>query len=343
MLKNIVTKPGSAQIATRKYQNAIATKLSDQGCYRDEKLMPKLTLPNNIDPNESNRFSTQRSRELNSSSILTHHSNFIGGNRMDKLDITLDNSSKPADPHVKFYDSHNAVSLNAVMQSNVPQPFGGLHNYAIAPAMPGGSVMSLDKYQAGYMQGTHYTTLRQEFRKNWHQYGEAKDTGMKSSGSVLLQALDKLVMTPAYMNNIRYYSSQGQKPLADDSGDRAAKTKLDEVSGDAKPVTKRDQLKRAIKDYGSTVIVFHVGISLISLGGFYLLVSSGLDVAALMDKFGVSAENSGKIMQGASTFVISYAIHKIFAPVRISITLFSTPFIVKYLRFKGILKPPTPK
>lgn len=339
MLKNIVTKPGSAPIVTRKYQNAIATKMS----YREE----KLSLPQNIDPNESNRFSTQRSRELNSSSMLTHHSNFVGGNKMDRLDITLDNSSKASDPHVKFYDSHNAVSLNSVMQSNVPQPFGGLHTYAIAPAMPGGSVMSLDKYQAGYMQGTHYTTLRQEFRKNWHQYGDganasSKDSGMKSS-RLLCNVLHTFKLTPAHMMNVRYYSSE--KPSVMDGSKRAAETKSNETSEDTQPpvITKRDQLKRAVKEYGSTVIIFHVGISLVSLGGFYLLVSSGLDVAALMDKFGVSAEASGKVMQGASTFVIAYAVHKIFAPVRISITLFSTPFIVKYLRFKGILKPPTPK
>lgn len=341
MLKNFVTKPGTAPIITRKYQNALATQLSnDQGRYREE----KLSLPSNIDPNESNRFSTQRSRELNSSSMLAHHSNFVGGSKMDRLDVTLDNSGKAGDPHVKFYDSHNAVSLNAVMQSNVPQPFGGLHNYAIAPAMPGGSVMSLDKYQAGYMQGTHYTTLRQEFRKNWHQYGEttgSKDkTGMIKSG-LLLHAFN--LTSGRYLNTdvVRYYSSQ--KTVTDGSDGRAAEPKSNEKPEDVKPLSKREQLKRAVKEYGSTVIIFHIGISLVSLGGFYLLVSSGLDVAALMDKFGVSAEASGKIMQGASTFVIAYAVHKIFAPVRISVTLFSTPFIVKYLRFKGILKPPTPK
>uniref|UniRef100_A0A336M0D1 CSON009580 protein n=1 Tax=Culicoides sonorensis TaxID=179676 RepID=A0A336M0D1_CULSO len=313
MFKNIV-KPGSIpSIAGRKYQSAVAPK---QGRYHEE----KLSLPNNIDPNEATRFSTQRSRELNSSSILTHHSNFVDGNKMDRLDITLDNSSsKIGDPHVKYYDSHNAVSLNSVMQSNVPQPFGGLHNYAISQAMPGGGVMSLDKYQAGYMQGTHYTTLRQEFRKNWHQYDDG-----------------------AGIN-----SGQKNKTITNDESssrsDAATNAKPNEKPEDTKPLTKRDQLKRAIKEYGSTVIVFHIGISLMSLGSFYLLVSSGLDVAALLDKLGVSAEASGKIMQGASTFVIAYAVHKIFAPVRISITLFSTPFIVRYLRLKGILKPPTPK
>lgn len=331
MFKNI-TKPGSAHFVTRKYQNAIATKLNNnQSQYREE----KLSLPKNIEANESFGFSTQRARELNSSSILTHHSNFVGANKMDKFDITLDNTSKTQDPHVKFYDSHNAVSLNSVMQSNVPQPFGGLHNYAIVQAMPGGSMVSLDKYQASYMQGTHYTTLRQEFRKNWHQYGTAKDSGMKTSRKTLLDILNKFEMKFPYMNNIRYYSSKEQKSLTECADD-----KPNEKSGDAKPFTKRDQLKRAVKEYGSTVIVFHIGISLISLGGFYLLISSGLvtDVAALMEKIGVSAETNEKIMQG-STFLIAYGIHKIFAPVRISITLFSTPFIVKYLRFKGILKP----
>ena len=41
---------------------------------------------------------------------------------------------------------------------------------------------------------------------------------------------------------------------------------------------------------------------------------------------------------GASTFVIAYAVHKVFAPVRISMTLTCTPFIVNALRRRGILK-----
>ena len=46
-------------------------------------------------------------------------------------------------------------------------------------------------------------------------------------------------------------------------------------SGSKEPeqLSKRAQLKRAVKDYGSTVIVFHVAISLASLGGFYAAVT----------------------------------------------------------------------
>lgn len=44
------------------------------------------------------------------------------------------------------------------------------------------------------------------------------------------------------------------------------------------------------------------------------------------------------VTSNAGTFVVAYAVHKVFAPVRLGITLTATPFIVRYLRNKGILK-----
>lgn len=35
----------------------------------------------------------------------------------------------------------------------------------------------------------------------------------------------------------------------------------------------KDKLKQAVRDYGATVLVFHVTMSLMSLGFFYVLVS----------------------------------------------------------------------
>lgn len=58
---------------------------------------------------------------------------------------------------------------------------------------------------------------------------------------------------------------------------------------------------------------------------------------AMLEKLNL-ADKLPKIAENASTFLIAYGVHKLFAPVRISITLFSTPFIVKYLRRKRILK-----
>jgi len=52
---------------------------------------------------------------------------------------------------------------------------------------------------------------------------------------------------------------------------------------------------------------------------------------------------SSEVGAGASTFVVAYAVHKCFAPVRISVTLASAPFIVRALRSKGWLKTPAGK
>ena len=40
-----------------------------------------------------------------------------------------------------------------------------------------------------------------------------------------------------------------------------------------KKLSQKERLKQAVSQYGATVIIFHVGISLVSLGGFYLAVS----------------------------------------------------------------------
>ncbi|XP_025196316.1 protein FAM210B, mitochondrial-like [Melanaphis sacchari] len=109
----------------------------------------------------------------------------------------------------------------------------------------------------------------------------------------------------------------------------------------AKPseLTPREKLKIAAKEYGSVLIVFHVGISLISLGLVYFFISNGVDVQQWIAWMGLSNANENtKIVAGASQFIIAYAIHKSFAPVRISITLVSVPLIVRYLRTKGIMK-----
>ncbi|PSN54798.1 hypothetical protein C0J52_01989 [Blattella germanica] len=104
---------------------------------------------------------------------------------------------------------------------------------------------------------------------------------------------------------------------------------------DDNELSRKDKLKRAVKEYGATVIVFHIGISLLSLGGFYLAVTSGVDLSGMASSFGM-----GEVAAGAGNFVVAYALHKMLAPVRIGITLGATPVIVRYLRKIGMLKAP---
>ncbi|KAM7090525.1 protein FAM210B, mitochondrial [Ciconia maguari] len=114
-------------------------------------------------------------------------------------------------------------------------------------------------------------------------------------------------------------------------------------SGENKKLNKSQQLKQVFKEYGAVGVSFHVGISLISLGIFYVAVSSGVDMTPVLFKLGFSDSSlQSKMAAGTSTFVLAYAIHKLFAPVRISITVVSVPFIVRYCRKIGFFKPPAP-
>ncbi|XP_075427711.1 protein FAM210B, mitochondrial isoform X3 [Ascaphus truei] len=118
--------------------------------------------------------------------------------------------------------------------------------------------------------------------------------------------------------------------LAQGSSDRVGKEATDPTNSNGKKPNKRQQLKKVFKEYGAVAVSFHVGISLVSLGLFYVIVSSGLDITSLLLKIGFSeAVVQSKMAAGTSTFVLAYAIHKLFAPVRISITIVSVPFIVR--------------
>lgn len=81
----------------------------------------------------------------------------------------------------------------------------------------------------------------------------AKPILLKSSSGAQL-------LTPIFfknnMINKRLESSDAKKPETE-----------------SKPAGNKEKLKQAVSQYGATVIVFHVGISLTSLGICYLLVS----------------------------------------------------------------------
>ncbi|XP_007185505.2 protein FAM210B, mitochondrial [Balaenoptera ricei] len=115
-------------------------------------------------------------------------------------------------------------------------------------------------------------------------------------------------------------------------------------STEEKKQSKSQQLKKIFQEYGAVGVSVHIGISLISLGMFYMVVSSGVDMSAILLKLGFKESLvQSKMAAGTSTFVVAYAIHKVFAPVRISITLVSVPLIVRYFRKVGIFKPPAAK
>uniref|UniRef100_A0A8C4QA37 Family with sequence similarity 210 member B n=1 Tax=Eptatretus burgeri TaxID=7764 RepID=A0A8C4QA37_EPTBU len=120
----------------------------------------------------------------------------------------------------------------------------------------------------------------------------------------------------------------------DQDGNQADEKKIVVGEHESRNVpNKRQRLKQLFKDYGAVAVSFHVSISLLSLGACYTAVSSGVDVSKMLQLMRMDeAMVHSQIAAGTSTFLIAYAVHKLLAPLRISTTLVSVPFIVHYLR-----------
>ncbi|XP_003463697.1 protein FAM210B, mitochondrial [Cavia porcellus] len=133
-----------------------------------------------------------------------------------------------------------------------------------------------------------------------------------------------------------FRSHQEPSRITETAGSKASSTESKQ--------SKTQQLRKVFQEYGAVAVSLHIGISLISLGLFYTVVSSGVDMSAVLLKLGFKESLvQSKMAAGTSTFVVAYAIHKLFAPVRISITLVSVPFLVRYFRKVGLFKPPAAK
>lgn len=171
--------------------------------------------------------------------------------------------------------------------------------------MPGGQWEQGSKWASHDLHSSHYTNLRREVRKNWSNGSKSSDNADKgiydvnlhassassSSASLpLTELIRKRFMNanafacsnhlfampngpanfPANLNVCRFYSTKSSSPPKNEE-------QVTENPQDSeKPVTeltRAEKLKRAVKEYGSTVIVFHIGMSLASLGIFYQLVA----------------------------------------------------------------------
>lgn len=253
-----------------------------------------LPLPLNIDATESMRFSPQRARDITSNTIATNIWN------ARSFDITIDSSKfdikSDADPHVGSYDCTGAVSLNSSMQSNVPSPLGGMHKYTHLN-MPGGQWSQSNKWMSHDLHSSHYTNLRREVRKqsdlakgmivlkNKNLHGKSSST----SSTLWMKMSQSNVMRSSFacLSPINHYSSfchlnaasiQITHRMFSDKKDVVKTNEPNEENQSSNPnesvnLTAREKLKNAIKDYGSTVLVFHIAISLVSLGIFYQLVN----------------------------------------------------------------------
>jgi Protein of unknown function (DUF1279) len=240
---------------------------------RDYPKTEQLPIPPNIDATDFARFSPLRNRDITASTMNVHH-------EMNPIDVTLDQAMPEAktetatfeDPHLGSYDRHGSVNLSCIMQSTVPEPFGGNHKFSHLN-MPGGSWGLQTKYLSHELNSAHYTQLRQDMRSDWSEYDEKAPKGTTETG--VKNAYYCSLLKPNCLNDHHHFLIINKRfiSLSARNSNEAQKPQGELDSTPPAKETAQSKLKKAIKEYGSTVLVFHVGISLMSLGMFYGLVS----------------------------------------------------------------------
>eukprot|EP00887_Chlorella_sp_A99_P003596 scaffold7.g3596.t1 len=92
-------------------------------------------------------------------------------------------------------------------------------------------------------------------------------------------------------------------------------------SGAAPPPSKTEQAKALLARYGSAYLVTSISFALVSFAACYAAVSAGVDMAALLARFGLEV--------GAAA--LAYAAHKALSPVRFPPTVALTPVVARWL------------
>ncbi|XP_017887132.1 uncharacterized protein LOC108629165 [Ceratina calcarata] len=285
---------------------------------------PALPLPTNVSEifaNETGRFTPERARDI-AAPVLLYSNNdrksFYKTEQLTKPAECTSSLKNCNDTHVESYDCFGAVSLNGSMQSTVPKPFCS-NGKSMYLNMPGGQWARDGKYIAEDMQKSHYRSIHLPQLK-------LNKSGLTSH--VATNTLFQTMYTPKYICSTGF-STKTNHVLS-------SKEKVDAIL-----LSRRERFKILMKEYGTTVVIFHIGISLVSLGACYAAVSSGIDLKPIINNIYVTSNQQiDSAINTSSTFLIAYSIHKLMAPIRISLTLAVTPFLVRYLRKIGFLKRP---
>ncbi|KAJ4903104.1 hypothetical protein Rs2_17055 [Raphanus sativus] len=95
-----------------------------------------------------------------------------------------------------------------------------------------------------------------------------------------------------------------------------------------KKKSKTDEAKELLAKYGGAYLATSITLSLISFSLCYALVTSGVDVQALLLKVGISTNETG---EKVGAFALAYAAHKAASPIRFPPTVALTPIVANWI------------
>ncbi|XP_010417880.1 PREDICTED: uncharacterized protein LOC104703550 [Camelina sativa] len=103
---------------------------------------------------------------------------------------------------------------------------------------------------------------------------------------------------------------------------------IDGESNKKKKKSKTDEAKELLAKYGGAYLATSITLSLISFSLCYVLVTSGVDVQALLLKVGISTNETG---EKVGAFALAYAAHKAASPIRFPPTVALTPIVANWI------------
>jgi hypothetical protein len=108
------------------------------------------------------------------------------------------------------------------------------------------------------------------------------------------------------------------------------------------------RVKELFRKYGKVALGVHIGVYTTFLAGCYIAVDQKVDVRSALIHMGLMREpQEGEepgwldksLSGGGSTIVLAIICNKALFPIRTPLTLGLTPYVARFLRRKGMIKP----
>lgn len=160
--------------------------------------------------------------------------------------------------------------------------------------------------------------------RTWRETGRSLLAASSSSPSSTSAILPSGTLTR--------FSTQRPPSVANSTTPKVEET----TSANETEETKKPGLAATLRKYGTVGVATHFTLTTVSLSGWYMAVSAGLDVQNVLTSIGIDyalPEAGGK----AGTFAIAYIAHKATMPFRIPVTLAAVPVVARFVGRK-----PTP-
>lgn len=134
--------------------------------------------------------------------------------------------------------------------------------------MPGGHWSQKEKYVSEDLNKVHHANSRDLNSKN---VGVSLSLGVKTGSKNMYVGLAGKCLDPLYPDvSLAVKPNQFNSYCTDKKND--ANESIKSVSQTAQ-LSRKEKFKMAIKDYGIVILVFHIGVSLISLGCCYVAIA----------------------------------------------------------------------